>query len=70
MNIPASPADPSGDDQPGAVLSPEEAAAYLSCNRKTIYQAIARGELPHLKLGRRLFISRAVLDRMLEGEQP
>jgi excisionase family DNA binding protein len=59
-----------GDDQPGAVLSPAAASRYLGADRKTVYAAIARGELPALHLGRRLFIAKATLDRMLAGERP
>jgi len=66
----ARPGGPSTDDTPAAVLSVDEAARFLGCDRKTIYGAIASGDLPALKLGRRLFISREVLDRMLNGAQP
>jgi len=51
------------------VLSPNAAAAYLGCDRKTVYAAVERGELPSLRLGRRIFIARATLDRLLAGEQ-
>lgn len=61
---------PSADDTPAGVLSADEAARYLGCDRKLVYSSVANGSLPHLKLGRRLFISRAVLDRMLEGGAP
>lgn len=62
---------PSTDDTAAPVLSVDEAARLLGgLDRKTIYGAIARGELPALRLGRRILISRAVLDRMLSGEQP
>jgi len=55
---------------PAAVLSVDEAARYLGCDRKLLYSSISSGQLPALKLGRRLFLSRAVLDRMLEGDKP
>jgi excisionase family DNA binding protein len=59
----------STDDTPGAVLSVDEAARFLGCDRKTVYAAIARNDLPALKLGRRLFVSQIVLERMLRGDR-
>lgn len=70
MSKPVAGAVVEGSDQSAAVMSPDAAATYLGCDRKTVYGAIARGDLPALKLGRRLFVSRVVLDRMLNGEQP
>lgn len=46
-------------------LTVEEAAALLGIGRNSAYQAIARGELPVLRLGRRLLIPRAALERRL-----
>jgi len=43
----------------------EEAAALLGIGRNSAYQAIARGELPALRLGRRLLVPRAALERHL-----
>jgi excisionase family DNA binding protein len=46
-------------------LTVEEAAALLGIGRNSAYQAVARGELPALRLGRRLLIPRAALERRL-----
>jgi excisionase family DNA binding protein len=49
-------------------LTVEEAAALLGIGRNTAYQAIARGELPVLRLGRRLLVPRAALDQLLSTQ--
>jgi excisionase family DNA binding protein len=43
----------------------EEVATLLGIGRNSAYQAIARGELPALRLGRRLLVPRAALERHL-----
>ena len=53
---------PTNDRQ---TLTVEEAATLLGIGRNSAYQAIARGELPALRFGRRLLIPRAALDRLL-----
>lgn len=54
-----------------AWLTVEQARAYLPLNRTALYQAIARGEVPGVvRFGKRIFISRRVLERLAEGEQP
>ena len=50
-------------------LTVEEAAALLGIGRNSAYQAIARGEIPVLRVGRRLLIPRAALERRLEEGQ-
>ena len=62
-------------DTPRPTLTVEEAAALLGIGRNTAYQAAANGELPVIRIGRRLLIPRAALDRLLaeaqdEGRQP
>ena len=52
-------------------MSVEEAAAVLGIGRTVAYELARRGELPGvLRFGRRLVVSRAVLDRLLAGEAP
>jgi excisionase family DNA binding protein len=51
------------DDAP-AFLTVEEAAQILRLGRSATYEAIARGELPAVRFGRRLRVPRAVLFRM------
>lgn len=43
------------------VLSADEAARLLGVNRKTVYDAAGRGEIPHRRLGKRIIFSRAAL---------
>jgi excisionase family DNA binding protein len=51
------------------VLTVEEAAALLRISRQSAYQAARAGELPTVKIGRRLLVPRQRLERMLEGEE-
>ena len=48
----------------------EEAAVALGIGRTTAYLAIRRGELPCLRIGRRLVVPRAAIDRLLAGTDP
>jgi excisionase family DNA binding protein len=41
--------------------SADELAKLLGVNRKSIYEAAARGEIPHRRLGRRLIFERVAL---------
>lgn len=44
------------------ILTPDEAAAFLGVNRKTVYEAIKTGGLPARQIGKkRLVILRAAL---------
>jgi excisionase family DNA binding protein len=45
----------------------EEAAAILGIGRSAAYQAVASGELPALRIGRRIVVPAAALDRLLRG---
>jgi excisionase family DNA binding protein len=46
-------------------LWPETAHA-LGVGKNAIYQAARRGEIPTLRIGRRILVPRAALDRLLE----
>ena len=46
-----------------------EAAIKLGLARNTLYRLIASGEFPIIRLGKRRFVSKAVLDGMLAGEK-
>lgn len=52
-----------------AVLTPEETAAVLGVGRNTVYAALKAGQLPSLRLGRKLLIPAPKLLTMLEGEE-
>jgi len=49
------------------MFSVEEVAAILGVGRATAYQCANTGEIPALRLGRRLLIPRAALARILGG---
>ncbi len=46
-------------------LTVEEAAEVLGIGRNSAYEAIRRGEIPALRLGRRLVVPRRALERLL-----
>jgi excisionase family DNA binding protein len=48
-------------------LNVAEMAAELGIAEMTLYRAIAAGEFPAVRIGRRLFIPARVLDRMAEA---
>jgi excisionase family DNA binding protein len=48
-------------------FSVDEVAAILGVSRDTVYQCVSTGEIPALRLGRRLLIPRTALTRMLGG---
>ncbi len=45
--------------------SVEEAAQLLGVSRAHAYELIARNELPHLRLGRRIVVPKHVIDKLL-----
>jgi excisionase family DNA binding protein len=48
------------------VLTVEEAAAELRIGRTAAYDAVRRGDLPVVRIGRIIRVPRAALDRMLQ----
>jgi len=52
-------------------LSVDEAAALLGISRSLAYDLCARGDLPSLRLGRRILIPRRALDaRLKKSDEP
>jgi excisionase family DNA binding protein len=49
-------------------LRVEEAAKVLGISRNTAYAAIRRGEIPVIRIARRILVPRPALDRILQGE--
>ncbi len=43
------------------VLTADEAAAFLRCDRKTIYRAVLRNAIPHRRVGRKVLFLRVAL---------
>ena len=54
--------------QDRATISVSDAAALLGISRNTAYEAARTGQLPILRLGRRLLVPVPALLRMLESE--
>jgi len=48
-------------------LSVPDAARRLGVGRNTLYDAIKRGEVPSIRVGRRLVVPIAALERLLGG---
>ena len=49
------------------VYTPREAACLLGLSRSSLYEAIRIGVIPALRVGRRLLVPKAALERLLEG---
>ncbi len=47
------------------MLTVEEAAATLGISRAGAYDAVRRGEIPSIRIGRRVLVPRAALHRIL-----
>ncbi len=52
-------------DQLPALLTVDEARRVLRLGRNSMYDAVKRGEIPSLRIGRRLFVPKARLKRLL-----
>lgn len=51
-------------------LSVEEAGRILGYSRNTAYDAAKRGELPTIRLGRKIRVPKVALQRLLESAAP
>ncbi len=51
-------------------LSVEEAAKILGIGRNLCYDRVKTGEIPVIKVGRRLLVPRRALEKLLEQGQP
>jgi excisionase family DNA binding protein len=54
---------------PSAVLTIEEASAVLRISRGSAYEAARTGQIPTIRIGRRLLVPRAKLLQMLGEEE-
>lgn len=50
-----------------ATLSVEEAAQILGIGRSAAYEAVHQGQIPYLRIGRRILIPRRALTALLDG---
>jgi excisionase family DNA binding protein len=48
-------------------MTVEEAATRLGISRPSAYQGVRFGQIPSIRIGRRLLVPVAALDRMLNG---
>ena len=53
-------------DRERLTLSVEEAGRLLGISRALAYELVARGELPSLRLGRRIVVPRRALERLVD----
>jgi excisionase family DNA binding protein len=49
-----------------ATLTVSEAARLLGISRNSAYQGIMTGEIPHIKIGRRILVPKVALMKLLE----
>ena len=45
-----------------------DAGQMLGLGRNAIYEAISRGEIPVIRIGRRILISKKALENLLDGK--
>jgi excisionase family DNA binding protein len=60
----APPASPSSQRD---AMSADDVAEFLDVDRKSVYAAATRNEIPHRRLGKRILFSRAALALWLRG---
>jgi excisionase family DNA binding protein len=51
-------------------LSVPEVAARLGLSRNGAYEAVAAGQIPSIRIGRRVLVPRVALDRLLDQAGP
>ena len=56
-------------DSKHLVYSVAEAGKRLGLSRGLMYEAIRAGQIPSIRIGRRILIPCAALDRLLEGNE-
>jgi len=54
------------DNREPRVYSPDEARKILKISRGLIYEAIRTGQIPSIRIGRRILIPRSGLERLLD----
>ncbi len=59
----------SSEDTTRQTYSVPGAARVLGISREAAYQAVARNELPSVRIGKRILIPRMALERLLAGTQ-
>jgi len=54
-------------DHKKLTLSVDETSKLLGIGRNSCYEAIARGEIPSIRIGKRLLVPRTGLENLLAG---
>ncbi len=57
-------------DKEKLTLTVDETAKCLGVSRNSAYEAIAKGEIPVVKIGKRLLVPKAALETLLAAGQP
>jgi excisionase family DNA binding protein len=57
------------DEQPHEYLKVPEVAAVLRIARSRVYELVGEGEIPSVRIGRSVRVSRKELERWLEGQR-
>lgn len=63
--VPPDAAGAGSGGQERLTMTVEEAAAALGISRAFAYEAVTRNEIPHVRIGRRILVPRAALERLL-----
>jgi len=53
-------------DDNHSILTVQEASRILRLSRGATYEAIRRGQVPSIRVGRRILVPRAALERLLD----
>jgi excisionase family DNA binding protein len=64
----ASGAAPAGTER--LTFTVEEAATALGISRAFAYESVRRGDIPHIKIGRRVLVPKVALQRLLSSADP
>lgn len=51
-------------------LTVEAAGEIMGIGRNQAYEAVHRGDIPSIKIGKRILVPKALLDRLLQGVVP
>jgi len=57
-----------GSAAPKLILTIDEAAGVLRISRQSAYEAARRGEIPTIRLGRRILVPRRALEKLIGAE--
>ena len=58
--------DPRPDRDPRLTMSVEEAGQLLGISRGLAYELVSRGDIPSIRLGRRIVVPRRALNQLLD----